>query len=320
MHKPTVDIRKPFTEIGTDDCYSGRTYDERYLQAFITEHNLPLNRTTAFLTPAFRTFNQPLLAETKLSGKPAALYTSLISLLQDIQNGEHSAEDYLKEILRLLIQIRDAQQQAIQERLRRLESAHQELSMQQIMEIVSAHMKKPRSSRLPVLVIAAAYDTAKESLGKHYTRLLPHTAADKPTDALGDLEIELSAHERTYIVYEVKDRVITQSDIQNALLKLSERTELPAEYAFVSTKPIPPTVYDYIQSINRQQLAVEIQAYDCLQFLKHFLHLFHEKRMQFLDRYKELVLSEPASAVAQSLKEKLLELIEEGLKRVSSAE
>ncbi len=318
MHQPTVDIRNPFTEIGTDDCYSGRTYDERYLQVFIMEHSLPLNRTTAFLTPAFRTFNQPLLVETKLSGKPTVLYASLISLLQDIQKGVHPPEDYLKEALRLLIQIRDTQQQAIQERLSRLEGVHKELGTQQILEIISKHLKMPRSSRLPVLVIAAAYDTTKESLSKHYMRLLPHTAADKPTDVLGDLEIELSGQGIPYIVYEVKDRVITQSDIQNALLKLSERTELPAQYAFVATKPIPSAVYEYIESINRQRLGTELQAYDCLEFLKYFLHLFHEKRTRFLDRYKELVLNEPASAVAQSLKEKLLELIEEELTDVSS--
>jgi hypothetical protein len=29
VHRPDVDIRKPYTEIGTPDSYSGRTYDER---------------------------------------------------------------------------------------------------------------------------------------------------------------------------------------------------------------------------------------------------------------------------------------------------
>lgn len=284
------------------------------------KHQLPLNRTTAFLTPAFRTFNQPLLAETGLSGRPAWLYSNLVSLLQDIQNGERPPEDYLKEVLRLLILQRKSQQQAILERLRRIESVPRELNTQQIWEIISAHLKMPRSSRLPVLIIAAAYDTAQESLDKRYTRLLPHTAADKPADALGDLEIELSSQGHPYIVYEVKDKTITPGDIDSALQKLSERTELPAEYAFVSTKPIPPAVYDYIQSVNRQQRATELQAFDCLEFLKHFLHLFHEKRMQFFDRYRELVLNEPTSAVAQRLKERLLELIESAQGNRSSAQ
>ena len=37
-HKPAVDIRKPYTEIGDADAYSGRTYDEAYITGFINEH------------------------------------------------------------------------------------------------------------------------------------------------------------------------------------------------------------------------------------------------------------------------------------------
>ncbi|MGH2509997.1 MAG: hypothetical protein ACRDHZ_21665 [Ktedonobacteraceae bacterium] len=53
---PEVDIRKPYTEIGTTDCYSGRTYDEKYVASFVLKHHLPCNPTTAFLTPAFMSF------------------------------------------------------------------------------------------------------------------------------------------------------------------------------------------------------------------------------------------------------------------------
>ncbi|MDB9540547.1 hypothetical protein NWP22_06670 [Anabaenopsis tanganyikae CS-531] len=34
IHRPDVDIRKPYTEIGTPDAYSGRYYDERYIGFF----------------------------------------------------------------------------------------------------------------------------------------------------------------------------------------------------------------------------------------------------------------------------------------------
>src|SRR5439155_8976849 len=39
-HNPDVDIRKPYTEIGDGDAFSGRTYDEAYVTAFITQHQL----------------------------------------------------------------------------------------------------------------------------------------------------------------------------------------------------------------------------------------------------------------------------------------
>ena len=35
IHRPEIDIRKPYTEIGGPDTYSGRTYDEKYISEFI---------------------------------------------------------------------------------------------------------------------------------------------------------------------------------------------------------------------------------------------------------------------------------------------
>ena len=49
LDKPNVDPRKPYTEIGGTDSFSGRTYDERYLTKFINDNRLPVNLTTAFL-------------------------------------------------------------------------------------------------------------------------------------------------------------------------------------------------------------------------------------------------------------------------------
>jgi hypothetical protein len=46
IHRPEVDIRKPYTEIGGTDTYSGRGYDEAEIGPFITKHRLPANATT----------------------------------------------------------------------------------------------------------------------------------------------------------------------------------------------------------------------------------------------------------------------------------
>lgn len=50
LDQPHVAPRKPYTEIGTPDSFSGRTYDERFLTRFIVDNRLPCNSTTAFLT------------------------------------------------------------------------------------------------------------------------------------------------------------------------------------------------------------------------------------------------------------------------------
>jgi DNA adenine methylase len=54
VHRPDIDPRKPYTKIGSNDCFSGRSYDEQFIGDFITRHNLPCNSTTAFLTPTLR--------------------------------------------------------------------------------------------------------------------------------------------------------------------------------------------------------------------------------------------------------------------------
>ncbi len=53
---------------------------------------------------------------------------------------------------------------------------------------------------------------------------------------------------------------------------------------------------------------MEIAVLDCMGFLRHFLHLFHRLRTEFLDAYQDLVLSQPESAVNQALKEAFLAL------------
>ena len=52
----------------------------------------------------------------------------------------------------------------------------------------------------------------------------------------------------------------------------------------------------------------EIVVLDCIGFMRHFLHLFHRLRIQFLDSYQSLLLAEPDSAVNQPLKEAFLSL------------
>ena len=35
-HRPEIDPRKPYTKIGSKDCFSGRSYDEQFIGDFIT--------------------------------------------------------------------------------------------------------------------------------------------------------------------------------------------------------------------------------------------------------------------------------------------
>lgn len=307
---PEYDIRKPYTEIGGPDSYSGRSvFDEGYVAEFIQKYKLPLNSTTPFLTPAFRVRGTPLTTEMHLVGRPKRMYDEALQLLDDIQAGRVSAEDVLAEMIRWLLIIRDERDLRMQTLQASLSAVKGEtsLSVDQIVTLIEQHMRLPRSSRLPVLVVAAAYISAGECLGEQALPLESHNAADKQTGSLGDLEITLIDDENVVTSYEMKKRTVTTLDIDYAVTKVAESTIKIDNYIFITTEPILREVNDYAKTIF-EKTGIEFTVLDCLSFLKHFLYLFYRLRLKYLEAYQELVLLEPESAVSQPLKEAFLAL------------
>lgn len=187
MDNPAVDVRKPYTEIGGADSFSGRTYDEGYITAFIMEHELPCNPTTAFLTPALRNRNTTLTADLNLVGRPPRLYQTILQLLDDVHAGRVSAKDLLAETVRWLLIIRDEQRQRMETLLAGLRTVEgtMPLSSEAIVRLIEQHLNSRNSSRLPVLVVAAAYQAASEHLGERVLPLGGHNAADQTDGRIG---------------------------------------------------------------------------------------------------------------------------------------
>jgi len=79
-------------------------------------------------------------------------------------------------------------------------------------------------------------------------------------------------------------------------------------YIFITTELIVEEVQEYAKSLYEKTGGIEFVILDCISFLRHFLHLFHRLRGQFLDEYQNLVIGEPESAVRQELKEVFLAL------------
>jgi DNA adenine methylase len=318
VDRPHLDIRKPFTEIGGNDCYSGSFYDETYVSNFINEYDLQTvcNTTTAFLTPALRTKAIPLTLDVKLIGKPAALYEAMIQLFDQVYTDYASAEDILIETIKWLLIIKKEKSQRIQSLLANLSTLDDKampLSAEAIVKLMRQHLDCPRSSRLPVLIIAAAYGAVSEYIGERCLPLESHNAADRQTRSLGDIEITLINNDNNVVTsYEMKMKRVTINDINNALSKISKRTANTERkidnYIFITTEPIDKDVKDYAATLYEKTGGIEIVVLDCLGFLRHFLHLFHRLRMQFLEEYQKLVLAEPESAVSQPLKEAFLAL------------
>lgn len=310
VHRPEVDPRKPYTKIESKDCFSGRSYDEQFIGDFITKHNLPCNSTTAFLTPTLRNMDQTLTTKVVLVGRPATMYQDALRLLDGARAGRVSAQDVLDESIRLLLLERDARKVRLKTLLSgvgRVANAIP-LSSEDTVDLIEQHLRCKGSSRLPVLIVAAAYEAARTRLGERVLNLTAHNAADEQTGAVGDVQITLLGEDKVVTAYEMKNKAVLHSDIDRALQKIASQGQYVQNYVFITTESASDDVREYARSKYAETGGVEIAILDCIGFLRHFLHLFHRLRKDFLDQYQVLVLRESDSAVSQALKEAYLAL------------
>ncbi len=310
LDNPNVDPRKPYTEIKEADDFSGRYYDEHYLSAFITKYRLPLNPTTAFLTPTLRNINATLTTDRALVGRPRDLYKKTIELLEDVASQRIDADLLFVETVRVLMLLRDeklARMKSLLDALDRTDGALP-LSSEGIVTLITQHLACKNASRLPVLVVASAYKAAGARLSESMLPLNLHNAADLQTGSFGDVEICLIDDDSVVTVYEMKMKRVTKDDIDVAATKIARSSTKIDNYLFISTDAIDPIVTAYSATFYEITDGTEIAILDCVGFLRHFLHLFHRIRGDYLNAYQELLLKEPDSAVSQSLKEAFLAL------------
>lgn len=310
LHNPKLDPRKPFTEIGTPDSFSGRTYDERYITKFITDLRLPVNSTTAFLTPTLRNINYALTTDRELVGRPRQLYKQTLQLLEDVAENRISAEAVLVETVRVLINLRDEKLRRMESLVKALERTKDALplSSEAIVNLISQHLACKNASRLPVLIVAAAYTAAGERLAEKVCPLEGHNAADKQTGSIGDVQVCLVGDDAVVTAYEMKMKRVSIDDVDIAVTKIAATENRIDNFIFITTEAIDDAVAEYAATFYEVTGGTEIAILDCIGFLRHFLHLFHRLRTDFLNAYQTLLLREPDSAVSQTLKEAFLAL------------
>lgn len=310
IHQSSHNATMPYTEIGDAASFSGRTYDEQYLTKFISDNDLPCNNTTAYLTPALRNIGAPLARGTEIVGRPRHVYIDSIEILNQIQDGVMPVQDAFVRFIWELIRIRNANRARMSALLEQIGSGDDNvcLSVESIVTLMRQHLSSPHSSRLPVLMVAAAYRAARDRLGGDVADLLGHNAADLQTNAIGDVEFSMVGEDRICTAFEMKARSVSVDDIDHAIEKIAGNGKRINNYIFITTDPIAQDVIDYAEGVYSQTGGIEVVIFDCLEFVRHFLHIFSRYRISYLNEYQKLVLAEPASAVSQALKEVFLAL------------
>ena len=157
----------------------------------------------------------------------------------------------LAETVRHLLIVRNEGQQQITSLRADLKTSEESvpLSSEAIVSLIQQHLASPRSSRLPVLVVAAAYQCASDHLRERVLPLESHTSADEQTGALGDVQITLIGDDAVATAYEMKTRRVTQEDINRALQKLSTSGLRIDNYIFITTDEIDQRVQEYAKGI-----------------------------------------------------------------------
>lgn len=309
IHNPKVDVRKPYTEIEGNNTFSGRFYDEKYVELLVHKYKLPCNPTTAYLTPAFRNLDRLLTIDLVLVGRPREVYVNTLQILDIVHSKKEKPENVLQEIIRILLVIKFEDELRMEQLVADLKQADDilPLASEEIVMLLTQHLSCKGTSRLPVLMVASAYQTVKEQIGEVNNLLEAHNAADKQTGSIGDVEITLTNDDRIVTCYEMKDKRVTKTDIDVALQKLSKAKNKIDNYIFITTDIIEIEVIEYTKSLY-EKTGVEFAILDCIGFIRHFLHFFHRQRNNFLNIYQSMVLNEPTSSVSQPLKEAFLAL------------
>ena len=315
-YNPQVDIRKPYTEIEGSDTYSGRFYDERFIELIVHKYKLPCNPTTAYLTPAFRNLDRILTTDLSLVGRPREVYVAALEILDMVYTKKEKPENILQEIIRFLLIVKAEDELRMKQLISDLKQADDilPLATEEIVTLLTQHMNCKGTSRLPVLIVASAYQTVKDQIGEVNKLLESHNAADKQTGSIGDVEITLTNDDRIVTCYEMKDKRVTKTDIDVTLQKLSKTKNKIDNYIFITTDIIEIEVTEYAKS-QYEKTGVEFAVLDCIGFIRHYLHFFHRQRNTFLNIYQSMVLAEPTSSVSQPLKEAFL-----ALRRVAEAD
>ena len=171
------------------------------------------------------------------------------------------------------------------------------LSSEDTVFLIEQHLRCKRHGRLPVLIVAAIFKAAKIRLAGYGQNSLA-----------GDIKIQFPRSEKMVTHCELKNGAVEPIDIDRALQKIAAQGKHVQNYIFITTESVADDVREYARSKYDETGGVEIAILDCVGFLRHFLHLFHRLRKDFLDQYQVLVLREPESAVGQALKEAFIAL------------
>ncbi len=223
---PDVDVRLPYANQGPW-AFSGRTLDERVVNPFLTNRQVPCSRG-----PYLASFRRNVrFVEATASGlKDKRAYKAFLDYLEEIEQANpDQARDLLRYLLYRFVQLRE-QSSVLLMKLQRL-------SLQQCDRLIQGLLSQPTGGLVPVLLVVALLKTVAEVYGLNWdVRWQGINVADRAKGTSGDVTVTENGDIRLSL--EVTERQIDKNRVEATFQsKISPPGITDYLFVFVGTEP-----------------------------------------------------------------------------------
>lgn len=287
---PGQDVRRHQAKMGGG--YSGRTLDHQVTTPFLKDNGFPAMAESGWLT---RSFEQDAEYTMDYPGAIRKGKKEFLSILDAVEEGGEDPTPMITCMLQKLVANRMHQDVQL--------AMPGNLTLANVVRILEEHFAADYSakyggSRLPALAIHAIYQQlvqeVKRYRGCRLKPLKPHTAADRRTRSLGDVEV-VGRDGRVCEAVEVKHNLqITPRMVSDAFDKFKSKRGLERYYILSTSER-----YDEVEAVTREILKAsrkhgcQIIANGVVESVKYYLRML-ESVEGFVKNYVELLETDEA--------------------------
>ncbi len=289
-YHPYQDVR--FHQSNLDGGYSGRSFDTKYVTPFLRKNDFPAMSESGWLT---RSLEQNVPYDFNYTGSIAGkgLKEAFLKIYDATQHA--NIFEMLSVLFQELVKKRDAAQIKL--------SMPSNLTVNQTLSLLRSHFdysyKSSGASRLPSIAVYSAYKSIVESdqgryKGKRIEQLASHTASDRSTGSIGDIQINFNDN-KPFEGVEIKARPIEAGMIDLIYEKIQAFGDIDRYYLLSTNEKIDENtqklIDDKILKI-RNKHGCDVIVNGVFTTLQYFLRLTDNQT--FLKNYTNQITTDDA--------------------------
>lgn len=225
---PKIDIRSPYAQQG-DQAFSGRSLDERVINPFLTDRQIPCSRG-----PYLASFRRSIRFVTEIAAglRDKEAYKSFLAYLEELeQANSDEARNLLRYLLYCFVELREQASVSL--------IKLQRISLDQYGKLIDKLLSQPSGGLFPLLLVVALLKTVAEVYHLDWeVKWQGINVADRAQGAGGDVTVVKGDQVR--IAFEVTERRIDRTRVEATFQsKISPLGIKDYLFVFTETEPIP---------------------------------------------------------------------------------